>query len=409
MIIECLVAASFAATGLSAAETAALPAVSSAVVSAANRRFSALCAREKLDVDALLSDPALRSDLEACSVAEGRDLMEYAACRALQGAPGGCSALEGLGGGLRGGAADCRLAAEEDRFVFAALRGGDALPACRAHLALDGRRGPSVDKECPRMIALVRSEAPRVSCESLQRARLAASPEECEDVRVFWSGEARDCDAHFKDEVSRRFCRARAALAAGAREPAKCASSPFCQALASKFPGACEPLRATFSRNLCARVARDIAAEPRRAARELELRRQAEAQLKEKGARLAAQQAAAAAALKAKAEAADAKAKAELEAEKKKVAKQAAEQAAKSAAAAAAVKAKADAEAKKAADAKARIAKQNKPQFAKGAPMQATPPEASEIIKALEEGRPLPKPKPKPKKAAEEGEAPSEP
>lgn len=399
MIIQLLLAVMFAPpVSAGAAEAARMPEISSAVVSSANRRFSARCAQQPLGVDALLADKAQRADLETCPLDEGRDLLEYAACRNLQGAPGGCSALEGLSGGFRGAAAHCVSIVAEDRLVYATLSGGDALSACRAVLKIDGRSGPSVEKECPLMIGLVRSEGPKLSCESLKRAKIVAAEDSCDDTRIFWSGAPQDCDRYSNDAGARRFCRERAALVAGLRDPALCAASPFCQALTTKSPAACEPLRVRFSRTLCTRVAASMAKE-----------RPVSVIAKEKTEKVTAAAVAAAAAAvaanKAKVEAAAVKAKAEALANQEKVAKLSAASAAKTAAAAALVRSKAEAEAKKEAKAKAEIAKKDKPQFKKGVPMQAVPIEAKEIMKALEEGRPVPTAKPKPKKIpTEEGE-----
>lgn len=402
MIIKLLLAALCAAPASAVAANSS-PAADIAAVAAANRRLSARCAREPFGVDELLADAALRADLETCSGDEVPVLIDYAACRTLQGAPGGCSALEGLGRVAKGASAHCLALAADVRFAFLTVRGGDALSACRNSSALEGNRGPSVDKDCAAVIGAVRAGGPKMSCESLLRSKVAASQEACEELRVSWSGEPESC-SRYKNEGVRRECSARAALVAGLRDPARCASSPFCQVLVAKSPAACAPLRAQFSRALCARVAKDLAAEPKRLAQEQERRRKAELKAKEKTAKLTAAEDAAAAAVKAKAEAAAAQAKAEAAASQEKVAQSAADQAAKSAEAAAAVKAKADAEAKKVAKAKA--AKKEKPQFQKGAPMQTMPAEALAVIKAIEEGRPIPKPKPK--KIPKEIEAPAE-
>jgi hypothetical protein len=214
-----------------------------------------------------------------------------------------------------------------------------------------------------------------------------------------WSDDPGVCDRYGDPDVQRE-CRGRAALAAGLRDPSRCPASPACRALASKSPAACDGLRNGFSGALCARVAKDLAAEKARLAREPEQRRLAERQIQEQLARRAAQRSAAAAAEQAKIAADAVRARAEAAALREKLAKQAAAQAGKMTAAQAAVKAKAEAEARKAAAAKAKIERQIKPQFRKGAPMESNPPEAVEIIKALEEGRPLPPPrKTKPPKA----------
>jgi hypothetical protein len=386
MIIEILLAATL--SGSAAAAPAPATAVSTSALTAADLRFSARCARTPLAVDDLLSDPAFRADLEHVSGEESGDLLEYSACRFLQGAPGGCGALDGLDRGLKRLSTQCRTMAGEARFAFAALRGGDALPACRSMLALEAQKGPSAERDCAAVVALVRAEGPVPSCASFKRENLVAPRESCEEARAFWSGSASDCDIHPKDSSARRVCRAHAALVAGLREPGRCASSPFCQALSAKAPGACDGLRARFSSALCGRVAADAAAATKRAVREQEIARLAA--VKEREA-----QAAAAAAQRAKAEAALVRAKADAAAAQEKVSKLAAAQAAKKAASEAAVRAKADAEARKDAEAKAKIRKMDRPQFSKGAPMQAVPPEAAAALKAVQEGRPLLRPKAK--------------
>jgi len=391
VVFSAAASAASPAPGVAVSTSAAAPAdaAANAAVAAANQRFAARCAQEPMPVDQLLNDAAFRSDMEYAAGEERLDLADYAACRTLQGAFSGCALLENPGRSAAGSAERCQTTVAEDRFAFMVLRGGDSIPACRSMLALDNRTGPAVDRECAALTAMVRAEGPALSCESIKRARIGP-PESCEDTRVSWSGSAQDCDAFFKDATGKRFCRARAALVAGLRNPAQCAASPFCQALATKWPGACDPLRAKFSRSLCGRVAKDLAAEKNRLAKEQQLLIQ---RAKEKSDA----QAAAAAALRAKAEAALARSKAEAAAAEEKVARKAAAEAAKKAAAEAAVKAKADIEAKKAAEAKAKVEKKGKPQFRKGEPMQRESPEVLELMKAVEEGRPIPQPKPKPK------------
>lgn len=409
MIIELFLSAIFLSPAVAADSAKPLIEHSPAAVSAANRRFAARCAREPLAVDALVSDAAFRADLETCSADEERDLVEYSACRSLQGAAGGCSTLDGLGHPFTLSAADCRSRAAEDRFVFLALRGGDALSACRALLEIAGKRGPSVESGCAAVIEAVRGGNASASCAALAREKLIPPGDSCPDMMISWSGDPKACD-RIKDANTRYSCRGRASLVAALRAPAQCAASPSCQVLVSKSPGACDPLRARFSRALCARVAKDVAAEKDVAAREQERLRQAAQQAKDKAEKAAVAAAAAKAKAAQQAEAdAIAQAKAAVAADQEKVARQASEQAAKAAAAAAAVRAKADAEARKAAAAKAQIAKQEKAQFQKGEPMQKMPVEAAEVMKAIEEGRPIPKPKPEPKKKGAEEAAPSEP
>jgi len=397
-----------------AATATASTAAVNAAVPAANERFAARCAREPMSVDELLSDPVFRADMAYAAGEERLDLLEFASCRALQGAPTACAQLEAPGRRATGDAVRCQLTVAEDRFAMLAVRGGDALPACRSMLAFDGRTGPDVDKDCAAMTSLVRSAGSAMTCEQIKRAKIGP-PESCEDTRVFWSAEAKDCDQYFKNPSAQRVCRARAALVAGLRVPAQCAGSPYCQALTTRSPAACEPLRAKFARGLCARVANDLADAKRRLTQEQELRA---AQAKEKAAAQAAAaakagaaaQAAAAAEVRAKTEAALARSKAEQLAAEEKVRKNAEVQAAKKAAVDAAVKAKAEVEARKAAEAKAKVERAAKPQFQKGEVMQKDPPEIKEMLKAIEEGRPIPKPKPapKPKKAVPQEETPSE-
>ena len=252
----------------------------------------------------------------------------------------------------------------------------------------------------------------------LTREKIIAPQESCEDIQADWSGVAKDCD-RFKDAGTRRECVSRAALVAGLREPAMCAASPACQALVAKSPTACDGLRVQFARSLCARVGKETAAALALVPRPVEvLAKQKSAKITaaavaaQKSAKITAAavaaSAAAVAAQKAKVEAAAVKAKAESLASQEKVAKMAAAQSAKTAEAAAVVRTKAEAEAKKDAKAKADIAKKTKPQFKKGAPMQTVPVEATAIMKALEEGRPIPPPKPLPKKAPAEESTPTD-
>ena len=409
MIIELLLSAIFLSPAVAADSAKPIVERSSAAVSAANRRFAARCAREPLAIDTLLSDAAFRADLETGSADEERDLVEYSACRSLQGAPGGCAALDGLSHPFALSAADCRGRAAEDRFVFAAVRGGDALAACRDLLKIAGKRGPSVEKGCAAVVAAVRGGNASASCAALGREKLLPPGESCPDMMISWSGDPKACD-RIKDENARFVCRGRATLVAALRDPAQCPASPSCQVLVTRSIRACEPLRADFSRALCARVAKDLAAEKVVAAREQARLREAAQQRRDKAEKLTVAAAAAKAEAAQQAEAAAiAKAKAAVAAEQEKVAKHAADQAAKAAAAAAAVRAKADAEARKAAAAKARIAKQEKAQFKEGEPMQKMSVEAAEVMKAIEEGRPIPKSKPEPKKKAATEPVPPEP
>lgn len=392
MMIKLLLAMLFSA---SAHAAAAAPSPLVVVLSTqarigANQRLSGRCAKTPFGVDQLLSNAALRSDLATCSADEDRDLMEYAVCRELQGAAG-CAVLEGT----KGSPAHCRAVGAEARFASAALRDGDAAAACRSMLELDGVRGPSVDKNCATMIKAVRGGIASTPCEDLAREKIISQGDSCEDIKAHWSGAPKDCD-RFKDAGVRRECLSRAMLVAGLRNLARCPSSPACQALVAKAAGACDGLRAQFTRSLCGRVAKELAADT---ALDPKQRGQEEARAKEKAAKTTAaaiaKSAAAVAADQAKVDAIAAKAKAESLAEQQKMAKRAVAEAAKLAAAQAVVKTKADAEAAKDAKAKADIAKQVKPQFRKGAPMVTEPADAQAILKAVEEGRPLPAPKPK--------------
>lgn len=372
------------------ASTAVVNAPANAAVSAANQRFAARCAREPMALDELLADPSFRADMAYASGDERLDLLDYAACREVQGAAGLCPLLESPGRPGTGDAARCRINAAGARFVFATVRGGDALSACRTALEVDGQKGPGADRECSSLISLVRAEGEKLSCDSLARARIITPEDSCESIRAYWSGNPQDCERSFVNATDRRACRERAALIAGLRAPAACASSPYCQILSAKWPGACDTLRARFSRTLCARVAKDLSSEQKRLGKEQEL---LSVRAKEKSDA----QAAAAAALRAKAEAALARSKAEQLAAEEQVRKTAEAQAAKKAVVEAAVKAKADVEARKAAEAKARVERKDKPQFRKGEPMQKESPEVKELMKAVEEGRPIPQPKPKPR------------
>lgn len=375
---------------LAALLAASVPAFASEP-SAAARRLAARCASGPIDIDALLGDAGARADLGLVSGDEGWDLFDYAVCRDLQGKPGVCTALDGLGKTFPAGSARCRNVAASARFAFATLRGGDAAAACLAALALDGGRGASDAKDCAAMISMVRGG--KLTCEGLDAAQLVIPEDSCDDIRAFWSGELGDCE-RYTDASVKRECLARAALVGGLRAPARCASSPACQALVAKVPAACDGARARFSSAVCARAARAVADERKAQEQIPELRRVAELKAKEETAKKAAAKSeAAAAAVRAAAAAAAAKGKAELEAERRKVGRLAAEQAAKQAAAEAAVKAKSELEARKAAAAKAKIERQIKPQFRKGAPMESNPPEAVEIIKALEAGLPIPPPR----------------
>lgn len=393
MITQLLISALLASPSR-AAEPSREPLISTVAVAAATQRFAARCAKP-LSADVLLSDPAFRADLEYGSGEEVAELRDYGVCRELQGAAGGCAALEGLTGAFVGRAAHCRILAAEDRFLFQALRGGDAAGACRRLMELDGKRGPAVDADCAIIVKAARGGG-ELTCDSFKGRTVVAVEDACDELVIMWSGDAKSCE-RYKAADARRECRVRTALVAGLRDPARCSASSSCQAIASRSPGACDGAWARFSRALCARVAADLAAEQKRLAREAGLRRQTELEFKAKAAKAAEAQAAAAAALRAKAEAALARAKAEAAATQEKVTKKAAAEAVKKAAAEAAVKAKADIEAKKAAEAKAKVEKKDKPQFRKGEPMQKESPEVVELMKAVEEGRPIPQPKPKPK------------
>jgi len=403
MIIKLLLAAMFAASGPAvAAEPAKGVVVSTAAVSAANRRFFARCSRDRFDVDELLSDAALRKDMVTVAADEARELLDYVSCRALQGAAGGCSPLEIPGHPYNGDLERCRTFVAQDRFVFNTLRGGDALSSCRGLLELAGKRGPAVDKDCSALIKAVRAGGAKLTCESFRQTKFSVFEESCEDLLIPWSGDPKACDRHTVPDF-RRECRARAALAAGLRDPAQCASSPSCQALAAKAPGACDGPRGRFSRMLCARVAKEIAAEQKGLAtiRQAELRNKAKVEVT----------AAAAAASKAKAEAAEALTKAKMEADKQKalilIEARNAKAAMKAAATEAAVKAKAEAAAKKEAETAAKIAAKPAPQYRKGEPMQKESAESKAFLKAISEGRPVAPSKPK--KKAEEGAETSEP
>lgn len=393
MIIKLLLAA-LASSSCSAWAAPAGQAVvlSTEAAHAANQRLGARCAKS-MNLDELLAGPQ-RSDLATSPFDEVREMTEYSVCRELQAAPGACAALEGT----KASVPHCTTLAAEARFAFATLRGGDALAACRAVMALDSQRGPAVDRSCAILIKAVRDGDVAGSCPALEREKIITPENTCADIQAMWSGSSQDC-ARYKDVGTRRECVSRAAMVAGLREPSKCAASPACQALASKAPGACDALRAQVARNLCARVAKDLAAA---AALDPKQRVQVEAQAKEKGAKATAARVAAAAAAvaaeKAKVDAAAAKSKAETLAAQEKIAKMAAADAARRGEANAAVLAKAEAEAKKQEKAKADALKKPIPQFSKGAPMVTLPQDAADALKAIEQGKTPPKPKAKPKK-----------
>lgn len=385
MIIPAL--ALLLAASVHAAPAAPAVVLSTAAAVAANQRLSARCARNPFGLDEFLANPSARADLATCAVDEERLLLEYSVCRALQGAPG-CDVLDGT----KVPAQHCRAIAAEAKFAYAALRGeGDAEAACRGALELDGQRGPSAGRACRAFLQAARNGDIAAACPALQKERTIEGAKGCEEIKIYWSGAARDCDG-FKDPAARWECSSRAALVAGLREPERCVMSPACQAL-SKVPNACEGLKAQFTRALCGRAAKDLSAaaalDPRQ---KPELDRQAQQKgAKATEARVAAA-AAAVAAEKAKVEAAAAKARAEAQAERDKVARLAALDAKKKAEALAAVNAKAEAEAKKKEKAAEIEAKNTKEQYKKGQPMEAISKEGAAALKALEEGRPLPKP-----------------
>lgn len=401
MIIKLLLAAMFAASGPAVAAEpvrGVVVSTAAAAVSAANRRFFARCSRGQFGVDEMLSDAALRKDMDTFAADEARELLDYVSCRALQGNPAGCAWLEIPGDANKGSFKRCRAFVAEDRFLFNTLRGGDALSACRGLLELAGKRGPNVDKDCAALVKAVRDGGSKLTCESFQQTKFSVFEESCEDLLVTWSGDPKACDRYTEADV-RRECRARAALVAGLRDPAQCASSPSCQVLAAKAPGACDGLSGQFSRMLCARVAKDIAAEQKGLTKEQQASRQAELRNKAK----AEATAAAVAAAKAKAAEVEAQTKARLDADKEKslrdIEARAAKAAVKAAATEAAIKAKAEAAAKKEAETAAKIAEKPAPQYRKGEPMQKESAESKAFLKAISEGRPIAPPKPKKKNA----------
>lgn len=391
---------------------------SSAAFTAAVERLAGRCAQSPLPVDALLSDKAFRADLALSGTEDRYDLLFYSACRSFQGDADGCAPLEGLGASF---APVCKHIVAEGRLVFSVLR-GDALSACRIRLGFDGKSGASVERGCAALIKAIRAGDAASACPALAAEKLVEPGESCPDSMIYWKGAPAQCDA-YKDAGSRLFCRENAALAAGLRDPSRCAASPACLALAKKSPKPCEAARARYAGSLCARVARDLAEVRKQQALDRDRLRQGEAAFKAKAAKEAEAKAAAAAAQRAKAEEALARSKAESEraaaqaaadiarakaASAEKAAKLAEEEAAKKAKAAEAVKIKADLEARKAAVAQLKIQSQKKPQFKKGESMQTESPEAAEMLKALQEGRPIPQPKPaaKPKAIAPVKEAP---
>lgn len=346
MIGVLLAVAAFAAAAAAAPGSVSVSTDSAAPGAAAEQRLHDLCsAQGTIDVGALLASAPGRRDLEPLAFGEVRDLADYSACRDLQSATDGCSALDGLGGRFGGdGAAACRARAAADRFVFFVVRGGDALGACRDIFKPEGKSGPSVDSGCAAMIKAARAGDVLAACPEARRQNLTGSEEDCRNDLAFWGGTAEAC-ARIKDLPARRECRASAALVAGLRDPARCPASPACRALEAKSPAACSGLRESFSRTLCGRVAKSVDAEARRRAKIEEDRRRNESRLKD--------------AARAK-ERADAVVKAK---------------------AAAAAKAEAAAKAKKAANA-------GKPQYVKGQPMRRSG-DVKDIMDRLEKGLPI--------------------
>lgn len=388
MIIQLLLPALLSAS----AQAAPVVALSTAAAVAANERVSTRCSKGPLDLDGFLGSASARADLAPSTIEEQREIMEYSVCRALLGSPA-CPLLEGT----KADGAHCATLAAEARFAFAVLRDGDALASCRAVMALDNQRGPAVDRSCGVMIKAVRGGDVAAACPALEKEGIITAGNTCADIRALWSGSSNDC-ARYKDGSTRRECVVRAAMVAGFRERRECAQSPYCRALAEKAADACDGLRAQAARSICGRAAKDLAAVR---ALEPQSKAQIEATAKEKAAKTTAAAVAAAnakvAAEKAKVDAAAEKAKAQTAADAAAVAKMAAAAAAKKAQADAAVAAKAQAEAAKEAKAKEIAAKNAHEQFDKGMPMESTTKEGREMLKAMEEGRPLPQPKPKPK------------
>lgn len=362
-----LLSALAAVLAVSAAAAPAEPVGVSTAIAASEARLLAACVPNRpLDAGALLTNAVSRADLETLTSDEARALIDYAVCRELQGAPDGCAALEGLRGGFTGGplgaASACRAAAAHDRFVVSVLGTGDALGDCRRMFAADGRPPDSTDRACRAVIAAVREGDALKACPALEREKLIGPGDDCADNLASWDGKSGSCK-RIKDAEARRECRARAALAAGVRDPAVCAASPACLVLKRNAVAACEgPLNA-FTDALCPRLARSAAETKRRL--ELERTARGREQLK-KEAEFARESAA-----KAKREALVA-AKAEAQA-----------------------KALAAAEAKKAANAA-------KPQYRKGQPMKRSG-DIKDIMEKLEKGVPLPKAKDKDGNGAEEG------
>lgn len=362
-----------AAATLAAAAPAPVPAsvgVSTAVAAAEQGLLDRCGPRGAIDAGALLASPSGRRDFEMLDFGEVRDLASYSACRDLLGAADGCSALDGLGGGLGGGAA-CRAIADNDRFVFRVLRGGDAAGACLKIFAAEGRRGPPAERGCAAGIAAVRAGDALSACATLKREKLLAPGDDCEDSLSSWSGKPEAC-ARIKEAASRRECRERAALVAGLRDPELCPASPACRVLSAKDARACDGLLAAFSKGVCGRMSKAVAATSRLRSREMDQRRQESLRR-------------------------DADLRKEADAKARRAAE---------------VKAKADAQAKLLAAAEAKKAAQTaKPQFQKGQPMRASGGDVQEIMKKLEKGIAVPPPKTAPASGGEaappaEGDAP---
>lgn len=342
MAFELLLAVMFA-TPIFAAPAAPAPpsapsvAYSTTVLAEPEQRLFARCSRKQFDMDQLLSDATLRADLQTIPSEEARDIRDYAVCRALQGAPTACSQIANLGSGFAGFGPLCLTRATDYKFLFLALRGGDALSVCRSQFESSGKRDPSVASECASVIEALRAKNSEESCAALRRGKLMGADKQCEDIVIYWPNSPQDC-SRAKEEGSRRDCLDKAPLLAGLRDPAKCDASPFCHALVTKSPAACDSLRVRSSRALCARINKEAAAVTRSLAQEKARQHLAEAQVKDAAAK-------------------EAKAQAEAEARAKK-------------------------------DAAAAAAKPKR-QFKTGQPMKV-PPTVGEIQKALEAGRPIP-------------------
>lgn len=316
---------------------------------AEERALFARCAQDIVDVDALLADPAARKSLPtALRFDEAVELQFFVACRALGGAPKGCSSLEGLGGDFKDAEDRCRKIVAKGREARVTLGGGDADAFCRDFAATDPKAPPSAAKACLLVIAAARKGDAGAACPELAKMGLVPKGEDCRASLAYWDGKAQSC-APIKDAFTKRECTETAALVTGLRQPSQCAASAFCLAVPGGPGASCQSLQRSFSARVCARATTARLAES--AAREAQ-----ERMLKEDEAH---------ATKRAESLARDAELKAKREAERQAAAK-----------------------------------KEDKKQFDKGEPMYPHGKEVDEMMRRIEKGLP-PKPTPGDKKDAQ--------